>query len=218
MRTPRVELLVFDVHGVILNAYWPRFLREIARHTNEAAEQVIERWHRSVRADAWTGKIDDAELWRRLIPSAAPTSKWREALEAGYVPGPAAPHLRKWAARRPIWLLSNHRSDWLLPRLVRFDVNDCIDRVIVSDASGAAKPDPAAFHEILNGAISPRHILFVDDQARNVDVARDLGMTALRAEPEGDWIARVDDALGSAPPRAISSSAGGRRRAARIHE
>ena len=34
----------------------------------------------------------------------------------------------------PIWLLTNHRTEWLLPRLERFCIADRFDRVLVSSA------------------------------------------------------------------------------------
>jgi putative hydrolase of the HAD superfamily len=213
-----VELLVLDVHGVVLNAYWPDFLREIARRTGESTEEVVGRWHRSLRDDAWSGRIEEAELWRRLIPSTPASGDWRAALEAGYRRGAAAPHLRRWAALLPLWLLSNHRSEWLLPRLVRFDLNDCVDRVLVSDAIGAAKPDPAAFLPILEAVSDPRRILFIDDQRRNVEVAQEMGMSALHADPHGAWVSRVDHVLRSAPSRAFAPSTLDRLRAARARE
>lgn len=196
---PRIDLLVLDAHGVVLNAYWTSFLREIARRMREPADQIVSRWHGAVRADAWTGRIDDDELWRRLIPTCDGSHDWRAVLEEGYRCGPAAACLRRWGKCGPIWLLSNHRTHWLLPRLARFDLIDRFERVLVSDAIGAAKPEPAAFDAVLKHGTPPQHVLLVDDEARNVVAARRLGLRALHANPACDWIAVVDNLL-SLPP------------------
>jgi HAD superfamily hydrolase (TIGR01549 family) len=116
-------------------------------------------------------------------------------LEAAYELGPASPHLQRWSRQVPLWLLSNHRSPWLLPRLERFELTKFFQRVIISDVIGAAKPEPAAYAEILERTTSPASALFVDDQNRNVAAAAKIGLTAFHAGADLSWIAAVDDAL-----------------------
>ncbi len=191
-----IELLVLDAHGIILNAYWPTFLHEVALHTGESHDEVNRRWHNHVRDDAWSGRINDHELWQRLTLSQAGIHDWCGILESGYTVGPAAQHLSAWSRAVPIWLLSNHRTHWLLPRLERFDLIGHFDRVLVSDKIGATKPDPSAFGEVLNRVKESNRILFVDDHRVNVAVAQRLGIQAICAEPHTPWESRVDDMLG----------------------
>ncbi|MEB3022108.1 HAD-IA family hydrolase [[Mycobacterium] crassicus] len=55
-----------------------------------------------------------------------------------------------------------------------------IDAVIDRSAAGALKPDPAAYRTVLNVLQIPAAAaLFVDDQPRNVDGARAVGMPAV---------------------------------------
>ncbi len=196
---PRIDLLVLDAHGVVLNAYWPRFLREIARRTHEPAEAVQRRWHDHVRVDAWLGRISDDELWRRLIPDRHSSYDWQAILEAGYTYGPAEPHLRQWRQCIPIWLLSNHRSHWLLPRLDRFGVLECFERILVSDTIDAAKPEQETFDALLGPDSRGDRVLFVDDQACNVAAARRRGIIALHAHAENGWVAAVNGLIRTAP-------------------
>lgn len=199
MTNTRIELVVLDVHGVVLNVYWPSFLREIARDTGQPADVVARRWHTSLRSDTWLGKITDRQLWQRLTGLERDGRDWRQVLEAGYTRGPAAPYVRRWAARVPIWLLSNHRTSWLLPRLARFDLLDCFDCILVSDALGAMKPDPAAFREIRKFASAPERVLFVDDQLVNVRSAGRLGFLTLYANDAGGWPDVIDRLLDLSP-------------------
>lgn len=196
---PRIDLLVLDAHGVVLNAYWPRFLREVARLTHESAAEVLGRWHDGLRTDAWLGRISDDELWRRLIPADHAHHDWRAILEAGYTLGPAAPHLQRWRACVPIWLLSNHRTHWLLPRLKRLGVLEYFERILVSDTVGAAKPEPRAFDGLLEPDSRAQRVLFVDDQACNVTAARQRGISAIHAQPESGWVAAVNELLRAMP-------------------
>ena len=140
MTSPRVDLLVLDAHGVVLNAYWPHFLGEIARCIGEPEHELTRRWHDTLREDAWCGRIDDEELWNRLTRARMNDAECRALLEAGYTLGPLAVHLNAWATRVPVWLLSNHRSHWLRPRLQRFGIYHLFQRVLVmqlpSDLAG----------------------------------------------------------------------------------
>ncbi len=63
----------------------------------------------------------------------------------------------------------------------RFSFFGLVERVIASQILGLAKPMPAAYRaasEIL--AVDPMNVLFIDDTERNVDAARDVGMTSAR--------------------------------------
>lgn len=192
----RIELLVLDAHGVVLNAYWPSFLREVARRTHVQHEQIVHRWQNAVRADAWSGRIDDEELWQRLTGTQASSIDWRSILEAGYTYGPAAPHLQSWSKRVPIYLLSNHRSHWLLPRLDRFGLRGFFDRILISDSIGAVKPQAASFAPILDYAAGAGRVLFIDDQLCNVESARTAGIQALHSADADDWPNQVCYHLG----------------------
>jgi len=195
----RIDLLVLDAHGVVLNAYWPRFLREVARLTHEPVGEVLRRWHDCVRTDAWLGRISDDELWRRLIPAHHGSHDWQAILEAGYTCGPAEPHLRRWNACVPVWLLSNHRTHWLLPRLNRLGVLECFAQVLVSDTIGAAKPEQKAFDILLGPNSCSQRVLFVDDQACNVTAAHQRGISAIHAQPASGWGTAVDELLRGVP-------------------
>jgi FMN phosphatase YigB (HAD superfamily) len=112
-----------------------------------------------------------------------------------YERGTAVPHLCRWSRQLPIWLLSNHRSHWLLPRLERFGLAEVFQRVVVSDSIGAAKPDPAAYRHLIEEVYDPASCLFVDDRARNIASAAGLGLKVVHASPDVPWISTIDDAL-----------------------
>jgi FMN phosphatase YigB (HAD superfamily) len=194
MTQRRIELLVLDAHGVVLTNPFFAFLEQLARATSQSSDEVQQRWRSELRTPAWTGELAEDKLWQRLTGSEN-GRHWREVLEAAYELGPAAPHLQRWSRQVPIWLLSNHRSPWLLPRLERFGIKEFFERVVISDVIGAAKPEPAAYVDILERTTSPASALFVDDQDRNVAAAAKIGLTAFHAGADLSWIAAVDDAL-----------------------
>lgn len=193
-----IELLVLDAHGVVFNNPFPEFLDELAITTGQRVDDVRERWHEGLRLPTWTGELSEEELWLCLAGSET-AQNWQQRLESRYQPGPAAAELERWSSRVPLWLLSNHRSDWLLPRLTRLGLSRFFERVIVSDAIGAAKPDPAAYKPILEQVSNPKCALFVDDRSRNVRAAQRLGIRAVLASHESPWIRQVEIVLRSHP-------------------
>jgi len=192
----KYDLLILDVHGIILNAYWPDFLHEVAHYLGEPYEQVNRRWREHIREDAWLGRIDDEELWQRLTYSSAGECDWRGLLEAGYALDSGAERVPAWAEAVPTWLLSNHRSHWLMPRLERFGLLDHFERVLVSDRINAVKPQAEAFQELLGHVSDPSRVLFVDDHLDNIATARRYGIDTVFAEEGTPWASRVDEMLG----------------------
>ena len=185
--------LVLDAHGVVFSNPLPAFLREVVRETGQDPDEFRLRWREEIRRDAWLSREPDARLWERITRGVGDADAWRARLEGLYAPGPAAPHLARWRDRAPLWLLSNHRSAWLLPRLERFGFERDLDRVLVSDEVRAVKPEPAAFRAALEGLESSELALVVDDRKRNVRAARDLGIPAVRArDDDEDWVTEVD--------------------------
>jgi putative hydrolase of the HAD superfamily len=81
--------------------------------------------------------------------------------------------------------------------LKRFGVLGCFERILVSDTIGTAKPGREAFDVLTRQGFHPERVLFVDDQACNVEAARELGISALRANADRGWVASVYNSLGA---------------------
>lgn len=193
-----IDLLVLDAQGVVFSNPWESFLDDLAAVSGRSAASVHRTWHEELHDDAWLGRLEEGELWRRLTGDPGGRERWRPELEARYRLGAIAGRLEAWRHRVPIWILSNHRTDWLTARLARFGLLATFRRVLVSDAIGAMKPDPRAFDAVLAWGFDPGRVLFVDDQPRNVAVARRLGIRArVAGEPEG-WLDEIDRMIGTA--------------------
>ena len=197
---PSIELLLLDAQGVLFNNPWAAFLEDLAQRTDRSAEEVFRLWYDELHDDAWLGSISDTELWTRLTGTPHGHAAWQSDLERRFRPGRLARFLPGWRRTVEIWVLSNHRSHWLEARLDRFGLDDHLERVLVSDALGAMKPDTRAFDAVRSAVSRPESVLFVDDQQRNVNAAAQLGFRALRASDDPAWIDVVDDAVGGAIP------------------
>ena len=88
-------------------------------------------------------------------------------------------------------MLTNHRSDWLLPRLNTFGITGRFEGIWVSDKTGFIKPEAAAFDPVFQYRDTRQKVLFVDDQPHNVLAAEVLGIPGIRAMPDGRWLDQV---------------------------
>jgi FMN phosphatase YigB (HAD superfamily) len=166
---PPDAVVVLDVHGVVINNPFPGFLRDLGDRTSVGGDELLRRWRARWRRPFWEGAITEDELWEAIAPG-LDAAELRADLESRYRPGPWFQFVTRYDG--PMWLLSNHRSAWLLPRLERFGVADRFDRILVSDALGAAKPSALAFAPLrLHG-----NVVFFDDSPCNVAAAAEAGI------------------------------------------
>ncbi|MGB1526465.1 MAG: hypothetical protein ACPG9N_02720, partial [Miltoncostaeaceae bacterium] len=103
----------------------------------------------------------------------------------------------RWRQTADIWVVSNHRHEWLLPVLDAAGFTAVVDRIEVSSLTGRVKPDPAAWEALLADGTSPERVAVVDGQQPNLDSAHALGFTALRADGGTRWADQVDAWLAS---------------------
>ncbi|WP_344214171.1 HAD-IA family hydrolase [Kribbella sancticallisti] len=123
----------------------------------EAVVEVLARWGSSAQA------ASVLDLWRRF--EAVPTVvEWIQELRARGVGCHLATNQQ--AYRRAIMHDERHYGDWF-------------DQTFYSCDLGLAKPDPAYFRAILTAIDRPASsVLFIDDNAANVDSARSVGLHA----------------------------------------
>ena len=85
------------------------------------------------------------------------------------------------ASGMPCYALSNMEPDAFAVRRVRFPFMQWFDAHVISGLEGVAKPDRRIFEILLRRhGLRPQATVFIDDRARNVDAARELGLIALR--------------------------------------
>jgi HAD superfamily hydrolase (TIGR01509 family) len=83
-----------------------------------------------------------------------------------------------------VWCLSNDISEWSKKLRARFGLDKYIRGFVISGDVGIRKPEEAIFrHLIRQLTVSPRDVVFVDDQRRNLDVARALGFGTILLAP-----------------------------------
>jgi HAD superfamily hydrolase (TIGR01509 family) len=84
-------------------------------------------------------------------------------------------------------LLTNGRSEVQRPKVYAFGLHTEVDFVGITGELGAWKPEPAAFHKVLDAlGVRPEHALMVgDNEDFDIAPAKALGMQTCWVNPEG---------------------------------
>ncbi len=142
------------------------------------------------RRQYWSGDLPEEAFWHALeLPVPSPDDR-AVILDLAPLIDPA--RVASWREVADVWVISNHRHEWLLPVLAAQGFDAVVDRIEVSSLCGRVKPDPGAWEVLLADGTPPGRVAVVDDQARNLDSARGLGITAIAATGDPGWADRVD--------------------------
>jgi HAD superfamily hydrolase (TIGR01509 family) len=180
-----IKCVILDAQGVTFNAPIIFFLKKIALELNFSESYLVDKWHLKYRKLAWSGNIDDQQLANELTDGKMSPNEFFEQLEDHFELGPMAPYLEELSSIVPIYVLSNHRSNWLYQRLKRFNLDKYIKKVFVSEQTGHIKPDHESFKQILDDSCClPHQILFLDDQMKNINAANQLNINSIHVTPD----------------------------------
>jgi putative hydrolase of the HAD superfamily len=185
---PRVDALVFDLGGVLIDVSFDRAIAAWAAAAGVSAGMLAPRFRLDDVFHAHErGEIDDAGYFAALR-QAFGISLDDEAMRAGWnavigepIPGMEA-LLGRLSASLPLYVFSNtnpaHAAHFT-PR--HRALLAPVKRVICSCDLGLRKPDPAAFAKVaLVVGAAPERVGFFDDNAENVAAARAAGFQAFR--------------------------------------
>lgn len=174
----------------------PSFPDRAARRAGADADEVRHLLtDDAFRRAYWGGHLPEGAFWQAIgltVPDAAARAR---VLDLRPLVDPA--RVDAWRRVAEVWIISNHRHEWLLPVLARSGFDAVVDRIEVSSLGGRVKPDPSAWEVLLADGTPASRVAVVDDQRANLESAEALGMTAIAAHEDGAWPRAVDAWLGS---------------------
>ncbi len=184
---PEIGAVVFDLGGVLID--WdPRYLyRQIFDDPAEMEEFLSSvctpDWHRA--HDLGADVRQSCERLALRVPGHRESiMAWAdrgEEMVAGQFDDTVAVLGELKAAGLPCYALSNMEADAYAIRRTRFPFMGWFDAHVISGLEGVAKPDRRIFEILLRRhGLRAQATVFVDDQPRNVEAARGLGLIALR--------------------------------------
>jgi 2-haloacid dehalogenase len=184
---PGIDAVAFDLGGVLID--WdPRYVyRELFADPADMEEFLA-----SVCTRDWHRAHDlGVDITRSCAELAAEHPEHRdlimvwaergEEMVAGQLDGTVEILAEVKAAGLPCYALSNMEPDAFRVRRTRFPFMDWFDGHVISGLERVAKPDPRIFEILLRRhGLRPERTVFIDDQARNIAAARELGLIGLQ--------------------------------------
>ena len=143
----------------------------------------------------WGGHLPEGDFWQALGLQPPDDRERARILDLRARVDPA--RVAGWAREAEVWIISNHRHEWLLPALAAHGLDRVVNRIEVSSLSGRVKPHPAAWEVLLGDGTPPDAVAVVDDQRANLDAAEALGITAIAATGDDGWAHALDAWLAS---------------------
>jgi glucose-1-phosphatase len=201
--SPKIEALLFDLGGVIIDIDFERVWARWAKDAGCAVEAI----RRRIGSDApylryECGAITLEEYFEFLrgamnvgLTDAQLLAGWNEIF-VGEMPG-IAEVLTAMKARVPLYAFSNtnraHEECWS----VQFaGVLAHFDKVFVSSTIGLRKPDRAAFdHVVAEIGVPAASVLFFDDVLENIEGARAAGLQAVQVRATEEIAAALAEFL-----------------------
>ncbi len=138
----------------------------------------------------WSGDLPEHAFWHALaLPVPSPDER-AAILDFRPLIDPA--RVASWREIADVWIISNHRHEWLLPALSAHGFDTVVDRIEVSSLGRRVKPDPCACEVLLEDGLPPGRVAVVDDPAPNLAAAHGVGLTAIAATGDLGWADRLD--------------------------
>lgn len=204
-----IKNIIFDLGGVIITLDQPEAIRRFQQLGIADADQ---------RLDAYTqggifglleeGKISAEDFRTEASQLAGRELTYNDCLHAwlGYakeVPQRNLDVLRKLRQEGYRLILLSNTNPYMMSwvRSTAFDghghaIDDYLDAIYCSYQVGVMKPSTDFFHHVLvTEKVMAAETLFVDDGARNVAVASQMGMRTFCPENGADWTTKIYEYL-----------------------
>lgn len=181
MSHPSPKVLVLDAMGVIYRVgddvahLLIPFIRENGGRDDTAQIE-------SAYTEASLGQISAAEFWKRVGISDALEDQYLQRLELS----DGLPKMLEVVGERfdEVDCLSNDVAEWSRKLRTRFGLERHISRWYISGELGARKPSLEIYRHMLHDLnVAPDDVLFVDDRAKNLHAAAELGIQTVYFDP-----------------------------------
>lgn len=188
--------LVLDIAGVLATNFSPLFWESLSLKYDINYES-LKKFKSEIRKNLWTGMMREEEFWLRLkrrFPL-VDIECAKQELQSNIKPLPAIEKIAFWSEFANIHLLSNHCLEWVNPIINPY--RKYIKSATISAVVGYCKPEAEIYLKVQSQLQDTGRVLFVDDQDKNLVVAKKLGWHTLLADERGDWMDMITTILKS---------------------
>jgi len=185
--SPLVTALFVDIGGVLLTNGWDRPMRKRAAGTFGLDYAEMDERHHLTFDTYEEGKLSLDEYLGRVVfyePRPFTVERFKNFMfeqsqaypaTIGFLGGLKKLHQLKIVA------VSNEGRELTTFRTAKFHLGEIIDSFVVSCFVHCRKPDPDIYHIALDIAqVSPASVLYLEDRAMFVEVARSLGIRGVQ--------------------------------------
>ncbi len=183
-----INTIIFDLGNVLIN-WEPKLLYNKIFDSEEKTNHFLENictltWNeeqdagRSLEAGT-KALIEEFPQHKKEIE--AYYDRWEEMLDGAITGSVEILRQLKASGKYKIYALTNWSAELFPVALRQFDFLNWFDCIVVSGDEGIRKPE-AAFFQILfdRYKVNPENAVFIDDNLRNVEAARRLGIQSIR--------------------------------------
>jgi HAD superfamily hydrolase (TIGR01509 family) len=187
----RINYLLLDLGGVLLNDPIEEFFNELNRLSPRNHQEIVDFYSQNLRLPLWSGSLKEKDFWQQLLGF---VDIYQVDSLSDYIrnlswPLPASEKLQELKKVASLAVLSNHRSEWVRPVLNQTGLDKYFQEVFISSEIGLVKPDLKAIEYVLNRLdCNSKEVVFIDDKERNLKTAQQLGVQTVLATPEGSWV------------------------------
>lgn len=183
-----IRALIFDIGNVLLRFDFSLAMKRLVT-THDGVSDAMAAALEPIKAAYENGDFDRAEFHRRAVAALSFagserqfTSAWEEIFTENK---PVTALVEKLHATYPLYLLSN-TSDLHLDHVVRtYPVFRFFKDGVYSFHAKCSKPGRQIFEiAIRQFGVSPAETIYLDDLAPNVETALQLGLRAIRYDPD----------------------------------
>lgn len=171
-----INTIVFDFFGVISSEVAPFVFAEVFEP--EEAKRLKEEYMQP----ADRGELTERQMYENLAKlfSRTPEDMEEEYLRRAVIDREMVAFIEALREKYRVCLLSNAQSDYLRKVFDREDLDRLFDEKVVSGDVRMIKPSREIFELLLSRVgVTPSEAVFIDDNQKNVDGARAVGIHAI---------------------------------------
>ncbi|RAJ87867.1 2-haloacid dehalogenase [Chitinophaga dinghuensis] len=185
---PNYKAIIFDLGSVLID--WnPRYLYRKIFTTEAEMEHFLEEictsdWNEE--QDAGRSLLDATELLIQQHPQyeaqiRAYYGRWKEMMVGEIADSVALLKELKESGKYRLYALTNWSNETFPLALMEYKFLQWFDGIVVSGKEKQRKPSPGFFNLLLDRyQESADHALFIDDNIRNVNAARNMGIESIQ--------------------------------------
>jgi FMN phosphatase YigB (HAD superfamily) len=186
------QILTVDANLIFADPMWSLF-EVVGADAGRSAHATAAIFHYEFAMPLWSGRLTEARFWTLFterVGVMASSTRWRTAVLTATRPLPVLSSLRTLADQYEVWMIANHRQEWLAPVLHSTGADRYLNQTIISSRTGLVQPQPAAYQQLQRLATG-RPVLFVTGCEAHGPIARTAGLDTMVADPNDDLVRSI---------------------------